>query len=121
MEFFDGDDMGSSNEGGWPLTRRAVLAGTAAGAFALASAGLVGCSVAGAGASDASSADTELTDKQKKLHKQIVATYDVEKQAAIKERLDAEYAAGGYSETAPFVAQDPFGTNVTCALQRRIP
>ena len=44
MKFFDGDDAGSSNEGGWPLTRRVALAGTAAGAFALAGAGLMGCS-----------------------------------------------------------------------------
>lgn len=111
MTFFDGDDMGLSNEGGRLLTRRAVLAGTAAGALALTSAGLAGCSAAGADASDTSNADTELTDEQKKIHKQIVATYNVEKQAAIKEQLDAEYAAGGYDETAPFVKTDPFGTD----------
>lgn len=118
MEFFDGDDIGSSNEGGWPLTRRAVLAGTAAGAFAFASAGLMGCSVAGAGASDASSADTELTDEQKKLHKQIVATYNVEKQAAIKDQLDADYVAGSFDETAPFVKTDPFGTDTLSCYVR---
>ena len=55
---------------------------------------------------------------KKKLHKQIVATYDVEKQAAIKERLDAEYAAGGYDETALFVAQDPFGTDILSCYVR---
>lgn len=118
MEFFDGDDMGSSNEGGWPLTRRAVLAGTAAGTLALAGAGLAGCSAAGADASDASNADDELTDEQKKLHKQIVATYDVEKQTAIKERLDAEYAAGSYNESAPFVKADPFGTDTLSCYVR---
>lgn len=111
MEFFDGDDMGSSNEGGWPLTRRAALAGTAAGALALASAGLAGCSAAGADANDISNADNGLTDEQKKVHNQIIATYNVEKQAAIKERLDAEYAAGSFDETAPFVKTDPFGTD----------
>ena len=118
MEFFDGDDMGSSNEGGWPLTRRAALAGTAAGAFALVSAGLMGCSVAGAGASDASSADTELTDEQKKLHKQIVATYNVKKQSAIKDQLAADYAAGSFDETASFVKVDPFGTDTLSCYVR---
>ena len=57
-----------------------------AGALALVGTGLMGCSVGGAGAPAASTASNELTDGQKKLHKQIVATYDVEKQAAIKER-----------------------------------
>ena len=79
---------------------------------------LIGCSVGGAGTDDASTASSELTDEQKKLHKQIVATYDVEKQAAIKERLDAEYAAGGYNETTPFVAQDPFGTDTLSCYVR---
>ena len=73
---------------------------------------------AGPASNDASTATNELTDEQKKLHKQIVATYDVEKQAAIKERLDAEYAAGGYSETTPFVAQDPFGTDTLSCYVR---
>ena len=84
MAFFDGDDMGLSNEGGRLLTRRAALAGTATGALALASMGLAGRSVAGADANDASDADDELTDEQKKVHEQIVATYNVEKQAVIK-------------------------------------
>lgn len=118
MELFDGDDMGLSNEGGWPLTRRAALAGTAAGALALASAGLAGCSAAGADANDMSNADDGLTDEQKKVHNQIVATYNVEKQAAIKEQLDAEYAAGGYDETAPFVKADPFGTDTLSCYVR---
>lgn len=118
MTFFDDDDMGLSNEDGWPLTRRAALAGTAAGALALASTGLAGCSAAGADTSSASSADTELTDEQKKVHKQIVATYNVEKQTAIKEQLDAEYAAGGYDETAPFVKADPFGTDTLSCYVR---
>ena len=118
MEFFDGDDVGSSNEGGWSLTRRAALASTAAGAFALAGAGLMGCSAMGAGASDASSSDDELTDEQKKVHKQIVATYNVEKQAAIKEQLDAEYAAGSFDETVPFVKADPFGTDILSCYVR---
>lgn len=118
MTFFNGDDMGLSNEGGRLLTRRAALAGTAVGALALTSAGLAGCSAAGADASDTSNADTELTDEQKKIHKQIVATYNVEKQAAIKEQLDAEYAAGGYDETAPFVKADPFGTDTLSCYVR---
>lgn len=118
MEFFDGDDIGSSNEGGWPLARRAALAGTAVGALALASAGLAGCSAAGADANDMSNADDGLTDEQKKVHNQIIATYNVEKQAAIKEQLDADYAAGGYDETAPFVKADPFGTDTLSCYVR---
>lgn len=118
MEFFDDDDVGSSKEGGWPLTRRAALAGTAAGALALAGAGLAGCSAAGADAIDTSNADDGLTDEQKKVHNQIVATYNVEKQAAIKEQPDAEYAAGGYGETAPFVKADPFGTDTLSCYVR---
>ena len=118
MIFSDNDDMEPSNGSGWPLTRRAAFAGTAVGAFALASAGLMGCSVAGAGTSDASSADTELTDEQKKIRKQIVATYNVEKQAAIKDQLDADYAAGSYDETTPFVKADPFGTDTLSCYVR---
>ncbi len=118
MTFFNGDDMGLSNEGGRLLTRRAALAGTAAGALALTSAGLAGCSVTGADASNSSSTDTELTDEQKKVHKQIVATYNVEKQAAIKDQLDAEYAAGSYDETTPFVKADPFGTDTLSCYVR---
>ena len=125
MKFFDGDDAGSSNEGGWPLTRRVALAGTAAGAFALAGAGLMGCSATGAGASDVSSSDDELTDEQKKLHKQVVATYEVEKQATIKDQLDADYAADSFDKTAPFVKADPFGADppellrALCNIPRR--
>ena len=118
MTFFDGDDMGLSNEGGRLLTRRAALAGTAAGALALTSAGLAGCSAAGADANDSSDADDELTDEQKIVHKQIVAAYNVEKQAAIKEKLDAEYAAGSYDETTPFVKADPFGTDILSCYVR---
>lgn len=118
MTFFDGDDMGLSNEGGRLLTRRAALAGTAAGALALASAGLAGCSAAGADANDTSDADDELTDEQKIVHKQIVAAYNVEKQAAIKEQLDADYAAGIYDETAPFVEADSFGTDTLSCYVR---
>lgn len=118
MTFFDGEDMGLSNEGGRLFSRRAALAGTAAGALALTSAGLAGCSAAGADANDASSTDNELTDEQKKVHKQIVATYNVEKQAAIKDKLDAEYAAGNYDETTPFVKADPFGTDTLSCYVR---
>lgn len=117
MTFFDGDDSRVNNKTSWLLTRRAALTG-AAGALALAGAGLVGCSVTGADASNSSSTDTELTDEQKKVHKQIVATYNVEKQAAIKDQLDAEYAAGGYDETAPFVKADPFGTDTLSCYVR---
>ena len=117
MTFFDGDDSRVNNKTSWLLTRRAALAG-AAGALALAGAGLVGCSVTGADASNSSSTDTELTDEQKKVHKQIVATYNVEKQAAIKDQLDAEYAAGSYDETTPFVKADPFGTDTLSCYVR---
>ena len=89
-----------------------------AGALALAGTGLMGCSVGGAGAGDASTASNELTDEQKKLHKQIVAIYNVEKQAAIKEQLDADYAAGNFDETAPFVKADPFGTDTLSCYVR---
>lgn len=115
--FKDGNDMELSDKDIRLFSRRAALAG-AAGALALAGTGLTGCSVGGAGTGAASTASNELTDEQKKFHKQILATYDVEKQAAIKERLDAEYAAGGYSETTPFVAQDPFGTDTLSCYVR---
>lgn len=117
MAFKDSNDMELSDKDSRLFSRRAALAG-AAGALALAGAGLMGCSAASAGTNDASTASDELTDEQKKLHKRIVATYDVEKQAAIKEDLDAEYAAGGYSEDAPFVAQDPFGTDTLSCYVR---
>ena len=118
MTFFDGEDMGLSNEGGRLFSRRAALAGSAAGVLALAGTGLTGCSVAGAGANDASSTDNELTDEQKKVHKQIVATYNIEKQAAIKDKLDAEYAAGNYDEADSFVKVDPFGTDTLSCYVR---
>lgn len=117
MTFFDGDDLRVNSKTSWLLTRRAALTG-AVGALALAGAGLVGCSVTGADASSSSSTDTELTDEQKKLHKQIAATYNVEKQAAIKDKLDAEYAADSYDETAPFVKADPFGTDTLSCYVR---
>ena len=117
MTFFDGDDSRVNSKTSWLLTRRAALTG-AAGALALAGAGLVGCSVIGADASNSSSTNTELTDEQKKIHKQIVATYNVEKQAAIKEQLDADYAAGSYDETTPFVKADPFGTDTLSCYVR---
>lgn len=118
MAFKDGDGMGLDNEGGRLFSRRAAFAGTAAGALALTSAGLAGCSAAGADTSSASSADNELTDEQNKVHEQIVATYNVEKQVAIKEKLDAEYAAGSYDETTPFVKADPFGTDTLSCYVR---
>lgn len=117
MAFKDGDDMGLDNECGRLFSRRAVLAG-ATGVLALAGTGLTGCSATGAGANDASAASDELTDEQKKVHKQIVATYNVEKQTAIKEKLDAEYAAGSYDETTPFVKADPFGTDTLSCYVR---
>lgn len=117
MAFKDGDDMGLDNECGRLFSRRAVLAG-ATGVLALAGTGLTGCSATGAGANDASAASDVLTDEQKKVHKQIVATYNVEKQTAIKEKLDAEYAAGSYDETTPFVKADPFGTDTLSCYVR---
>lgn len=109
--------MGSNSEGGRLFSRREALTG-AAGVLALAGTGLMGCSAVGAGASDSSTADNELTDEQKKIHKQIVATYNVEKQAAIKEQLDADYAAGSFDETTPFVKADPFGTDTLSCYVR---
>ena len=117
MAFIDGNDMGLGREGSRLISRRAALAG-AAGALALVGTGLMGCSAAGADANDMSNADDGLTDEQKKIHNQIVATYDVEKQAAIKKQLDAEYAAGDYDETAPFVKTDPFGTDTLSCYVR---
>ena len=117
MAFKDGDEMGLGNEDGRLFSRRAALAG-AAGILAFAGTGLTGCSAAGAGANDASTTSDELTDEQKKLHKQIVATYNVEKQADIKEQLDADYAADSYSDAAPFVVQDPFGTDTLSCYVR---
>lgn len=117
MAFKDGGAMGLGNEDGRLFSRRAALAG-AAGVLAFAGTGLTGCSAAGAGANDASTTSDELTDEQKKLHKQIVATYNVEKQADIKEQLDADYAADSYSDAAPFVVQDPFGTDTLSCYVR---
>ena len=105
MVFKDGNDMELSDKDIRLFSRRAALAG-AAGALALV----------GTGA--ASTASNELTDEQKKLHKQILATYDVEKQAAIKDQLDADYAAGSFDETAPFVKADPFGTDTLSCYMR---
>ena len=117
MAFKDGDDMGLDDECGRLFSRRAVLAG-ATGVLALAGTGLTGCSATGAGANDASAASDELTDEQKRVHKQAVATYNVEKQTAIKEKLDAEYAAGSYDEADPFVKADPFGTDTLSCYVR---
>lgn len=110
MAFKHGNDMELSDKDSRLLTRRAALAG-AAGALALVGTGLIGCAAFGTSTNGASTTSNELTDEKKKLHNQIGATYDVEKQAAIKEQLDAEYAAGDYDETAPFVKADPFGTD----------
>ena len=115
--FKGGNEMGLGNEDGRLLSRRAALAG-AAGALAFAGMGLMGCSVGGAAAGDASTASNELTEEQKKLHKRIVATYNVKKQAAIKDQLDADYAAGSFDETAPFVKADPFGTDTLSCYVR---
>ena len=104
--FKDGNDMELSDKDIRLFSRRAALAG-AAGALALAGTGLTGCSVGGAGTGAASTASNELTDEQKKLHKQILATYDVEKQAAIKDQLDADYAAGSFDETPRSSRQIP--------------
>ena len=117
MAFKDGGEIGLGNEGGRLFSRRAALAG-AAGVLAMAGTGLMGCSAVGASEDDASSASSELTDEQKKVHKQIVATYNVEKQAAIKEQLDADYAAGGFDETTLFVKADPFGTDTLSCYVR---
>ena len=89
-----------------------------AGALAFAGTGLMGCSVGRAGSNDASTASNELIDEQKKLHKQIIATYNVKKQSAIKDQLDVEYAAGDCDETAPFVKADPFGTDTLSCYVR---
>lgn len=117
VAFKDGNDMELSDKDSGLFSRRAALAGTA-GALALAGAGLMGCSVGGAGAGAASTASNELTDEQKKFHKQIVATYNVKKQSAIKDQLDADYVAGSFDETAPFVKADPFGTDTLSCYVR---
>ena len=117
MAFKDGNDMELSDKDSGLFSRRAALAG-AAGALAFAGTGLMGCSVGGAGTSAASTASNELTDEQKKLHKQIVATYNVKKQSAIKDQLDADYAAGSFDETAPFAKADPFGTDTLSCYVR---
>lgn len=117
VAFKDGNDMELSDKDNRLLSRRVALAG-AAGALALAGTGLTGCSVGGTGSNDASTASNELTDEQKKLHKQILATYDVEKQAAIKDQLDADYAAGSFDDTAPFVKADPLGTDTLSCYMR---
>lgn len=117
MVFKDGNDMELSDKDNRLFSRRAALAG-AAGALAFAGTGLMGCSVGGAGSNDASTASSELTDEQKKLHKQIVATYNVKKQVAIKDQLAADYAAGSFDETAPFVKVDPFGTDTLSCYVR---
>ena len=117
VAFKDGNDMELSDKDSRLLTRRAALAG-AAGALALVGTGLMDCSAVSAGASDASAASNELTDEQKKLQNQIVATYNVEKQTAIKEQLDAEYVVGDYDETAPFIKADPFGTDTLSCYVR---
>lgn len=117
VAFKDGNDLKLRDKDGRLFSRRAALAG-AAGALALAGTGLMGCSAVSAGASDASTASNELTDEQKKLHKQIVATYDVEKQAAIRAQLDAEYANGAFDESEPYVVADPFGTDTLSCYVR---
>lgn len=117
MAFKDGNDLKLRDKDGRLFSRRAALAG-AAGALAFAGTCLMGCSAVSAGASDASTASNELTDEQKKLHKQIVATYDVEKQAAIKAQLDAEYANGAFDESEPYVVADPFGTDTLSCYVR---
>lgn len=117
VAFKHGNDMELSDKDSGLFSRRAALAG-AAGALAFAGTGLMGCSVGRTGAGDASTASNELTDEQKKVCNQIVATYNVEKQAAIKEQLDAEYVAGSFDETAPFVKADPFGTDILSCYVR---
>lgn len=99
------------------VSRRALCAGTLA---AFASLGAAGCSAASASSesSEDASASGEMTSAQKKLHKQFVATYNVVKQAAVKEQLDREYSAGSYTEDAPYVVADPFGTDTLSCYVR---
>lgn len=89
-----------------------------AGALALAGTWLMGCSAGGAGVGDESTANNELIVEQKKLNKQIVATYNVKKQSAIKDQLDADCAAGRFDETASFVKVDPYGTDTLSCYVR---
>lgn len=99
------------------VSRRALCAGTLA---AFAGLGATGCPAASAssGSSGDSGSSSEMTAAQKKLHKQFVATYNVEKQATLKEQLDKEYSAGSYTEDAPYVVADPFGTDTLSCYVR---
>lgn len=109
--------VGDGASGGM-VSRRALCAGTLA---AFAGLGLTACSTASASGSDSAQDDTKsdgLTDEQKKLHKQFVATYDVEKQAKIRKRLDEEYSAGTFDESSPYVVADPFGTDTLSCYVR---
>ena len=101
------------------VSRRAVCAGVVGVAAVAAVAGIAYKNSQGSGSSDdSSSSKTELTDVQKKIHEEIIATYNVENQAKVREELDAEYAKKAHGESDPFVKVDPFGTNTLSAYVR---
>ena len=98
------------------VSRRAVCTGAVAAAACL---GTATAAFADDSASDSTGATTDgLNKKQKKVHEQFIATYNVEKQAAIKEKLDKKYAKGTYDEESPLVEVDPFGTNTLSCYVR---
>ena len=102
------------------VTRRSFCASVLA---AVSAAGTVACSSNAAaasndGSSNSSSKSTGLTAKQKKLHKQFVATYNPQKQAKIYQCLQDDYAAGAFDEKSPFVVSDPFGTDALSCYVR---
>lgn len=109
---------------GHGISRRAVIAGAVAAMAAIGGGVAVAhakgsASSADSGASDGSAtASGKLTEAQKALLKEFKATYDVDKQAAIKQKLDGEYAAGTYSDTKPYVVADPFGTDTLSCYVR---
>ena len=107
------------------ISRRAVIAGAVAavaaigGGVAVAHAKSAASSGAASGASDGSATtSSELTSEQKVLLKQFKANYDAEAQAAIKQKLDAKYAAGTYDDVNPYVVSDPFGTDTLSCYVR---
>ena len=103
------------------VTRRSLCAAALA---AITVAGTAACSTGAAAdsgdgtSSDGSSNSTDLTAKQRKFRKQFVATYDVEKQAKVYQRLQDDYADGTHDEEHPYVVSDPFGTDTLSCYVR---
>ena len=97
------------------LSRRSFCAGTFAAASALSlAAGPAAWAEAKADATD----DSALTAAQEKLKKKAAATYDVDKQAKVRAKLDAAYAKGAHDENDPYVVADPFATDTLSCYVR---